>query len=60
MNRIVGLCKNCYFARIIENKKGSVFYLCGRSLQDASYPKYPPLPVLNCPGFQDRILNKDK
>jgi len=29
-----------------------VFYLCERSRQDARFPKYPPLPVLQCPGFE--------
>lgn len=46
-----GLCSACIFARRIENRRRSVFYLCGRSADDPSYPKYPPLPVLTCPGF---------
>ncbi len=47
----VGLCSACTFARRVENRRGSVFYLCDRSAEDPRYPKYPPLPVLKCAGF---------
>ena len=32
----------------------STFYLCERSLTDPRYSKYPPLPVLACPGYEPR------
>jgi len=48
----VGLCGTCAFVRVIENRRGSAFHLCERSLTDSRYPKYPPLPVLRCPGFE--------
>ena len=47
----VGLCSTCTSARRVENRRGSVFYRCARSAEDPRYPKYPPLPVLTCPGF---------
>ncbi|MEL7266528.1 MAG: hypothetical protein AAFN70_03100 [Planctomycetota bacterium] len=51
------LCAACRHCRTITSGKGSVFFLCGRSIasedQDNTgrYSKYPPQPVLHCPGF---------
>lgn len=50
----VGLCATCRHARSIENRRGSTFLLCGRSATDPRYRRYPPLPVLRCPGHQAR------
>lgn len=36
-----------------------MFYLCERSLTDPRYPKYPPLPVLSCPGYEPRGAGPD-
>ncbi len=47
----VGLCSRCVHAKVVENRHGSRFYLCERSRTDSSFAKYPPLPVLDCPGF---------
>jgi PEGA domain len=47
-----GLCATCVHARTIESAKGSKFLLCQRSLTDPSYPKYPRLPILSCPGHE--------
>jgi hypothetical protein len=47
-----GLCATCIHARRIESARGSVFILCARSRDDARFPKYPPLPVLRCIGWQ--------
>jgi len=49
---IVGLCEECRFAKRIRNTRGSEFVLCGRSESDASYPRYPRLPVERCPGYE--------
>ncbi len=38
--------------RRIESDRSSVFYLCQRSATDASFPKYPRLPVLQCRGYE--------
>ncbi len=46
----VGLCSDCLYARKIETARGSTFYLCERSISDPTFPRYPPLPVLQCSG----------
>lgn len=46
-----GLCASCVFGRAVLSGKGSVFWLCERSKEDASYRKYPPLPVVRCRGY---------
>jgi hypothetical protein len=50
----IGLCATCRFRRIITSDRGSVFYLCERSFTDPAFPKYPPLPVRNCAGYEPR------
>jgi len=47
----VGLCAACAHARVVESRRGSRFWLCRRSFTDPVFPRYPPLPVLACPGF---------
>ena len=47
-----GLCATCAHSRVIENKRGSVFRLCQRSETDPRFPKYPPLPVTQCTGYE--------
>ncbi|MEP7049647.1 MAG: hypothetical protein ABJB12_04810 [Pseudomonadota bacterium] len=48
----VGLCAICTHARVIESVRGSEFWLCERSKNDARFKKYPPLPVRACLGFE--------
>jgi hypothetical protein len=40
--------------RRIESDRGSAFYLCGRSVSDQRFPKYPRLPVLQCEGYDPK------
>ena len=47
----VGLCLRCAWMRRIVSRRGSHFYLCGRHRHDPTFRKYPPLPVLQCRGF---------
>ena len=47
-----GLCASCRHVRTIRSDRGSVFYLCRRSLTDPGYPQYPRLPVLFCRGYE--------
>lgn len=47
-----GLCATCRWMRTVTNRRGSVFYRCGRADDDPRFPKYPPLPVLTCPGYE--------
>ncbi len=48
----VGLCSVCAHARVTGNRRGSIFWLCRLSGEDARYPRYPRLPVTRCPGFE--------
>ncbi len=45
-----GLCSRCALARVVRSKR-SAFMRCGRSDEDKSFSRYPPLPVLECDGF---------
>lgn len=56
----VGLCRRCVYLREVPNRRGSVFYLCKRSAEDASFMKYPPLPVLECSGFQAKPSDDER
>ena len=49
-----GLCDTCVHQQVVRNTRGSVFSLCRRSRTDPAYPKYPRLPVLECPGHEPR------
>jgi hypothetical protein len=46
------LCASCKHRRDIQSKRGSVFWLCGKSKTDPRFPKYPPQPVGRCPGWE--------
>jgi hypothetical protein len=45
--------------RLIKSDRGSVFYLCQRSATDSNFPKYPPLPVLQCAGYEPLEIRED-
>ena len=47
-----GLCASCAHVRIIENDRGSRFYLCELAKIDPRFPRYPRLPVIACGGWQ--------
>jgi hypothetical protein len=47
----VGLCAACHWMQKMESDRGSLFYLCQRSVTDPAFPKYPRLPVLRCHGY---------
>lgn len=50
----VGLCKNCGYCRVVKNARSNAFYLCRLAENDARFPKYPRLPVLQCSGYIPR------
>ncbi|HEV2671447.1 MAG TPA: hypothetical protein VGU74_10155 [Gemmatimonadales bacterium] len=54
IEREVGLCATCRWVQIVKNRRGSVFYRCTRADTDARFVRYPPLPVLRCPGYERR------
>jgi len=37
---------------MVGNRRGSLFLLCRRSEDDRRYPRYPPLPVVSCEGYE--------
>jgi hypothetical protein len=41
-------CKNMREARTARSR----FLLCGLSVTNVAYPKYPPQPVVRCDGYQ--------
>lgn len=50
-----GLCNICVYQRVVGNTRGSVFSMCERGVRTGerdAYPKYPRLPVLECPGYE--------
>ena len=47
----MSLCRACRNAQAIKNERGSVFMLCKLAKTDPRFNKYPPQPVLRCPGF---------
>ena len=49
-----GLCETCLHQRVIRNTRGSSFSMCERAKTDPAFPKYPRLPVLECPGWERR------
>ena len=55
-----GLCSDCIHARLVESARGSTFVRCARANADSLYPKYPPLPVLRCPGYEPGTTEFDQ
>lgn len=50
-----GLCGSCRHGRRMVSDRGSVFLRCERARKDPAYPKYPPLPVWNCVGYEEAL-----
>ena len=49
----IGLCLSCRWMRAVTTRRGSIFYRCGRADTDPRFPRYPPLPVLHCSGYEE-------
>jgi hypothetical protein len=50
-----GLCDACRHQKLIRNTRGSTFSMCLRSKTEPDrFPRYPRLPVGQCPGFERR------
>ena len=52
------LCETCGNVREVRTAR-SRFLLCGLSLTDAAYPKYPPQPVVRCDGYRAKVTNEE-
>lgn len=49
-----GLCRTCRHARLLASAR-SVFLRCDLSDTDPSFLRYPPLPVLACGGWVQKL-----
>jgi hypothetical protein len=47
-----GLCDRCAHQTLIANTRGSTFSRCDLGLKDPDWPKYPRMPVLQCPRYE--------
>jgi hypothetical protein len=47
-----GLCDSCVHQQLVRTGRGSEFSLCRRSRTEPEYAKYPPVPVVRCPGYE--------
>jgi len=46
-----GLCNRCVHQAVVPTSR-SVFSRCRLAERDPRFVKYPPVPVLRCPGFE--------
>lgn len=46
-----GLCADCVHRRLVASRR-SVFLLCGLAETEPRFPRYPPLPVVECGGYR--------
>ena len=52
-----GLCNSCAHQQIVPNTRGSRFSLCKRAKNEPErFPRYPRLPVTQCPGYELDLL----
>jgi hypothetical protein len=56
-----GVCSTCQHVRTVRSGRGSLFLLCERGLRrEAGFAKYPRLPLLTCPGHEQRTAINDE
>jgi hypothetical protein len=53
-----GLCATCRHTAVIVSDRGSRFYRCERSKIDPRFPRYPPLPVVSCIGYDEETCTR--
>jgi hypothetical protein len=51
-----GLCRGCRHAKLNETQRGTAYLRCTRAAWDVAVPRYPRLPVTQCRGFDDGIV----
>jgi hypothetical protein len=49
-----GLCATCVHARVNQTRRGPAYLRCARAAEDDRLPRYPRLPVRECPGYEDQ------
>jgi hypothetical protein len=50
-----GLCATCEFAHLNVTRRGTAYLRCTRASWDDRLPKYPRLPVRECPGYRESV-----
>ena len=50
-----GLCATCVHLELVGSRS-SVFVRCALSDRDPRFPRYPPLPVHRCSGFEKKSV----
>jgi hypothetical protein len=55
-----GLCADCSHAQRNQTRRGPVYLRCLLASLDASYPRYPRLPVLRCAGHAPVTVRTDR
>jgi hypothetical protein len=50
------LCQSCSFKRDVHGRRGQHYLLCRNEAIEA---KYPPQPVLACPGYRPQAENAE-
>ena len=48
------LCDSCNFVRRVQGRRGQTYLLCRNEIIGA---KYPPQPVLDCPGHLRKLAD---
>ena len=51
----VGLCSCCRWAHVTTTARGNRFWRCTRAETDPRFVRYPRLPVLQCPGYEETV-----
>jgi len=49
----VGLCSCCRHARVTTTARDSRFWRCLRAEDDRRFKRYPRLPIVKCPGYEE-------
>ena len=49
-----GLCDTCRHQFLVSTTRGPEYSRCERSKTDPRFPKYPRVPVRECPGYERR------
>jgi hypothetical protein len=49
-----GCCSSCVHAKLNTTRRGTAYLRCLRAAWDDRLPRYPRLPVGDCPGHEQR------
>jgi hypothetical protein len=52
------LCESCHHMKEVISGKGSRFLMCQKSAADNRFQKYPPQPIVQCGGFEQKREEK--